>query len=70
MFTRLKVPKDEEKERQEQARIDRLIESAIHLFEAAVVRHDAAMEAGHDDQADSFSETAAYWFGAITGRTG
>lgn len=68
MFNRVKVPRDEETERLENQRKDGLIATALHMLDAAVERHDDAMERGCFTEADDHSEHAAYWWGALTGR--
>lgn len=69
MFKSLKPPRDEEAERVECQRRDKLIRTALHMLEAAVARHDDAMERGQYDAAGAHSETAAWWYGALTGRS-
>lgn len=68
MFNPLKPPRDEEAERAERLRREKLITTAIHMLEAAVERHDDAMQQGNFEAAGAHSETAAWWFGALTGR--
>ncbi len=68
MFARMKVPRDEETERREKLQSEKLIETAVHMLHGAVERHDDAMERGRHEEADGFSETAAWWFGALTER--
>jgi hypothetical protein len=70
MLNRLRVPRDEEKERAERVRSEKLVAQAVHMMEAAIQRHDESMDAGHLEQADSFSETAFAWFAALTGHNG
>lgn len=68
MFKSLKPPRDEEAERLERQRVEKLKQTALHMLDAAVARHDDAMEAGNYEMAGAHAETAAWWWGALTGR--
>lgn len=69
MFAKtVKVPKDEVTERIERQRKEHLLATALHMLDDAVARHDDAMERGSYDEAGAHSETASWWWGALTGR--